>query len=365
VAGSRCQGAPKELKIAVIAPLSGELAGWGNLVRDGARLAIEEWNAKGGVLGMKVVLVLEDSKGDPAHAGNVADAAVRIDKVHYLVGDVFSSLSIPVSGVTNALRAILITPTSTNSAVTVDQNGATKPYVFRACFSDAFQGSVGASFAARNLRARTAFVMSDPEDAYVKGLAEAFSDAFTKLGGAVVGTESYSNGDSDFSKTLAAIRNAKPDVIYLPAASIPLINLVTRQARDGGIKSTFLGGDFWDSPSLDLKTSDGSFFTNHYWPADPRPEVQSFNHAYNQRYSTSGRPDIVAGLSYDATNVLLQGIRNAGKDDVDKVRAALEGTSYFGVSGKITFDAHHNAVKSAAVVHIAGGKAILESSVSP
>src|SRR5208283_1436585 len=98
-------------------------------------------------LGRKVVLVQEDSKGDPADAALVAGSATGNEKIHYFVGDVFSSLSIPVSDVTNAQKAILVSPTSTNSAVTVDQNGSTKAYVFRACFSDAFQGSVGASFA--------------------------------------------------------------------------------------------------------------------------------------------------------------------------------------------------------------------------
>jgi branched-chain amino acid transport system substrate-binding protein len=360
-----CRVAPKELRVAAIAPLSGDLSGWGGLVRDGAQLAIDEWNAKGGVLGMNVVLVLEDSKGDPTVAGLVAHRAITEGGIHYFVGDVFSSLSIPISEVTNAAKVILISPTSTNAAVTVDQGGATRKYVFRTCFSDAFQGSVGALFASKNLNARKAYVMYDPRDAYVDGLAEAFADAFTKLGGTLVGKESYSNDDTDFSRTLGAIKTARPDVIYLPAASIPLVNLVTKQAKEKGITTPFIGGDFWDSSSLDLSASDGSYFTNHYWPADQRPEVQGFQKAFNRKYGTSGAPDIVAGLSYDATNVLLQGVLSAGRDDVDKVSASLEGVTYNGVSGKITFDARHNAVKSATVVHITAGKTVLFSSVSP
>jgi len=360
-----CQQAPKEVKIAIVAPLSGGLSGWGDLLRNGVMLAVDEWNARGGVLGKKISIVSADSQGDPAVVVSAANTVIGAEKVHYMIGDVFSSLSIPLSEAANAAKTIVITPTSTNNAVTVDANGSTKAYVFRACFSDQFQGRAGASFAIRNLKARKACVMFDPTDVYVHGLADAFAEAFTGLGGTVVGKESYSNTDADFSKTLAAIKTAAPNVIYLPAASIPLVNLVTEKAKEAGIRAAFLGGDFWDSAELNLAASEGSYFTNHYWPADQRPEVQAFEKAYDQRYSASGAPDIVAGLSYDAANLLLQAIQTAGRDEVASVRAALEGMSFTGVSGRITFDAQHNAVKSATIVHVTGGKTVLDSYVSP
>lgn len=360
-----CQMAPKELKVAIIAPLSGNLSGWGSLVGNGVLLAIDEWNAKGGVLGMKIVPTLGDSQGDPSAAVAAVKELIGKDRVHYIVGDVFSGLTIPVSDVANSSRVILVTPTSTNRAVTVDASGSTKAYVFRACFNDPFQGRAGASFAVKQLKANAAYVMSDPGDVYVRGLAEAFEDSFAKLGGTIVGRESYSNTDTDFAKTLTKIRAAHPDVVYLPAASIPLINDVTGQAKRLGVRAVFLGGDFWDSPQLDLSATEGSYFTNHYWPADPRPEVQTFQKAYNQKFSSSGAPDIVAGLSYDAANLLLQAIQTVGRDDVNSVKATLERITFSGVSGRITFDAQHNAMKSATVVHIAGGKAVLDSFVAP
>jgi branched-chain amino acid transport system substrate-binding protein len=358
-----CQQAPKELKIAIVAPLSGNLSGWGSLVRNGVVLAIDEWNARGGVLGKRIAAVMGDSQGDPNQVVKAADKVMTADKAHYIVGDVFSSLSIPLSEAANAAKVILMTPTSTNAAVTVDPSGSTKAYVFRTCFSDSFQGRAGASFAVKNLKTRKAYVMFDPDDVYVRGLAEAFADAFAGLGGAVVGKGSYSNTDTDFSKALAEAKAA--DIVYLPGASIALINLVTKKAKENGVRAVFLGGDFWDSPALDLRATDGSYFTNHYWPGDLRPEVQSFEKSYDRKYASSGEPDVVAGLSYDAANILLQAIQTAGKDDVASVKASLEGISFMGVSGTIIFDAQHNAAKSATVVHVTDGKVVFDSLVSP
>ena len=142
------------------------------------------------------------------------------------------------------------------------------------------------------------------------------------------------------------------------------MNLVTEKAKEAGIGAAFLGGDFWDSPQLDLDAAEGSYFTNHYWQARKgRKCGPSKRHTIrNIRPRCAGHR---SGLSYDAANLLLQAIQKAGRDDVASVRAALEGISFKGVSGTITFDAQHNAVKSATIVHVTGGKTVLDSYVSP
>ena len=299
----------RELKIGVVASFSGGASGWGTLVRNGVTLAMDEWNARGGVLGMKVVPVFGDSQADPSVAVSVAGTLIGKDKVHYMIGEVFSMISIPLSDATNKSKVILVAPLSTNAALTVDQSGSTKPYVFRACFTDPFQAGAGASFAVKNLKARKAFVMSDPGDIYSRGLADAFAESFTSLGGTVVGKGSYSTSDLDFRKTLDSVRSAKADVVYLPAFEPVVVNAITDQARKRGVKALFLGGDTWDSPEIDLHAADGSYFTNHYWAGEQRPEVQSFENAYNQKFAHTGSPDIVAGMSYDAANLLLQAMK--------------------------------------------------------
>jgi branched-chain amino acid transport system substrate-binding protein len=363
-----CQQAPKVLKVAVLAPLSGPVPTFGVSTRDGALLAIDEWNAKGGVLNMKITPVVEDSQCTPDPAVNAANKVINQDKVHYIIGEVCSKASIPISEIANAAKVIQISPTSTNTAVTVDKGGATKAYIFRACFIDPFQGKVGATFATNNLKAKKAFVLSDQSNDYVKGLAEAFEATFTEMGGKIVGKENYTSTDTDFSAILAKVKSAKPDVVYLPDY-YNVVNLAAKQAKEKGITAPFMGGDGWDSSDLDVKAADNGYYTNHYDASDPRPEVQGFLKAYGDKYKdNAGKaivPDALAALAYDATNLVLTGIKNAGADNTDKVKAALEGISFAAVSGKITYDAQHNPIKGAVIIHVKGGQKIFDSFVAP
>ncbi|HTP58648.1 MAG TPA: ABC transporter substrate-binding protein, partial [Spirochaetia bacterium] len=210
VALAGCGGGPKALKIAILAPLSGPVPTFGVSTRDAALLAIDQWNAKGGVLGMKITPIVEDSQCTPDPAVNAANKVINEDKVHYIIGEVCSKASIPMSEIANAAKVIMMSPTSTATAVTVDKNGNTKPYVFRACFIDPFQGKVAATFAYNTLKAKKAFIMFDQGNDYVKGLADAFETSFTQLGGKIVGKENYTSTDTDFSAILAPLSGPVP-----------------------------------------------------------------------------------------------------------------------------------------------------------
>ncbi len=357
-----------DLKVAILAPLSGPVPTFGVMTRDGALLAIEEWNAKGGVLGRKIVPIVEDSQCTADPAVNAANKVIDQDKVKFIVGEVCSKASIPVSEIANAKKILQISPTSTNPAVTVASDGKTKDYIFRACFIDPFQGKVGAKFALENLKAKTAFILLDQANDYVKGLAEEFEKAYVAGGGKVVGKETYTAKDTDFSAILAKVAAAKPDVVYLPDY-YNIVNLVTKQAKEKGITAAFLGGDGWDSSDLDLKAAAGGYFTNHYSPDSTAPEAVAFQKAFAAKYKDDkgqGKvPDALAALAYDATNLLLTAIKNAGSDDPDKVKAAMEAISFQGVSGKITFDQQHNPVKSATILKVTDTKVVFDSVVAP
>ena len=363
-----CQGGGDTLKLGILAPLSGPVPTFGVMTRDAALLAIDEWNAKGGVLGKKVQAVVEDSQCTPDPAVNAANKLIDQDKVHYLIGEICSKASIPVSEIANAKKVIQISTASTNPAVTVTKDGKVKDYIYRACFIDPFQGTVGAKFALTTLKAKTAFIMLDQANDYVKGLAEFFEKAFTAGGGKIVGKETYTAKDTDFSAILAKVAAAKPDMIYLPDY-YNVVNLAAKQAREKGIKAPFMGGDGWDSSDLDRKAADGGFFTNHYSPEDTRPEVQNFVKAFGAKYKDDkGQPkvpDALAALAYDATNLMLQAIKDAGADDTSKVKSALDKISFNGVSGKITFDASHNPVKSATILAVKDNKIVFNSVVNP
>jgi branched-chain amino acid transport system substrate-binding protein len=360
--------AGEPIKVAILAPLSGPVPTFGVMTRDGALLAIEEWNAKGGVLGRKIVPVVEDSQCTPDPAVNAANKVIDQDKVRYIIGEVCSKASIPVSEIANSKKVVQISPTSTNPDVTVGRDAKAKDYIFRACFIDPFQGTVGAKFALGTIKAKTAFIMLDQSNDYVKGLAEFFEKAFTAGGGKIVGKETYTSKDTDFSAILSKVAAAKPDLVYLPDY-YNVVNLATKQAKEKGIKAPFMGGDGWDSSDLDLKAADGGYFTNHYSPEDTRPAVRNLVKAFGAKYKDDkGQPkvpDALAALAYDATNLLLQGIKNAGADDTTKVKNALEKITFNAVSGKITFDSSHNPVKSATILAVKDGKVKFNSVVNP
>jgi branched-chain amino acid transport system substrate-binding protein len=367
---SACGGAAgaKELKIAVLAPLSGPVPTFGVSTRDGALLAVKEWNAKGGVLGMTVTAIIEDSQCTPDPAVNAANKVIDQDKVKFIIGEVCSSASIPVSEIANAKKVVQISGTSTNPSVVRDASGNVKPYTFVACYNDDTQGKVMAKFAAETLKAKTAFIMYDQANDYVKGLSEYFEKYFTAAGGTIVGKETYTGKDTDFSTTLAKVAEAKPDLVVLPDY-YNIVNLVTKQAKEKGITTPFIGGDGWDSPDLDPVSADGGYFTNHYSPTEARPAVQNFVKSYGEAYKDDKGnpkvPDALAALAYDATNIMLQAIKDTGVADPTKVKDTIAKGKFEAVSGTITFDAFHTPIKPVTVIMIKGGKVQFNSQVIP
>lgn len=349
------------IKVAVLAPLSGPVPTFGVSTRDGALLAIEEWNAKGGVLGQKIEPVVADSQCTADPAVNAANKVIDQDGVHYIVGEVCSKASIPISEIAEAKGVVQISPTSTNTSVTINPDGSTKQYVFRACFIDPFQGLVMAKFALKQGK-KTAFIMFDKGNDYVLGLAEAFEKSFTEGGGTVVGKEAYTGQDTDFSAILTKVADSKAEVLFLPDY-YNIVNLVGAQAKERGVTAIMMGGDGWDSADLDAAAAEGGYFSNHYSAEDTRGIVVDFVSRYEDKYDA--KPDALAALAYDATNLLLAAIEKAGKDDPAVVKDALAALQYEAISGNITFDAQHNPIKAAVVMQVKDGKVTFADSIAP
>ncbi len=355
------------VKVGLLAPLSGQVPTFGVSVQEGAQLAVKEWNARGGVLGKPIELVIADSQCSADPAVNAATKLIDQDKVKYLVGEVCSSASIPVSEIANQKRVVQISPTSTNSFVTVGQDGKTKPFSFRACFIDSFQGKMMAKFA-MSRGYKTAFIMYDPDNSYVSSLAAAFDQTFTEIGGQVVGKETYNASDTDFSASLNKVANSKAEVLFLPDY-YPIANLVGAQAKDRGITAVMMGGDGWDSSDLDVKAVDGSFYANHYDPSDTRPILVDWLKVYGAEYKdASGQdkvPDTLAALSYDATNLLIAAIEKSGVDDPTKVAETLASLTWDGVTGPIHFDSAHNPIKSIVIIQVAKNQRAYFDTITP
>jgi branched-chain amino acid transport system substrate-binding protein len=305
---------------------------------------------------------VEDSQCSADPAVNAANKVIDQDKVHYILGEVCSSASIPVSQITEAKGILQISPTSTNDQLTINADGTAKKYIYRACYNDSFQGLVTGKFALDNLQAKKAFIMYDQGNDYTVGLAESFEKTFTAGGGEIVGKETYTAQDTDFSAILAKVAEAAPDVVFL-GDYYPIVNLVTTQAKEKGIAAPFMGGDGWDSSDLDLTAADGGYYSNHYSPEDQRPIVQAWLKKYQDKYGSV--PDALATLGYDAANILFASIEKAGVDDATKVAEAMAGISWEGVSGTITFNEQHNPVKAAVILQVKDGKVGYVATVNP
>ncbi len=364
VALPACGGGAKSetIKIALLSPLSGDVATFGQSINNGAMLAIEDKNASGGVLGRQIEVVTEDSQCSPEAAVSAANKVIDQDGVKFIIGEVCSSASIPVSEVAMAKGVFQITGPSTNPNVTVDEAGKTKSLIFRACFIDPFQGTVAAKFAVENLGAKTAAVLLDQGNDYVRGLSEYFRDSFEANGGEVVVWESYTGEDQDFSAILTKVKDASPDILYIPDY-YSTVSLIAAQAREKGVTAVMMGGDGWDSSDLDRAAVDGGYFTNHYSAEDPRPEVQDFVKKYQEKYGTA--PDAFATLGYDAATIMLMAIEKAGTDDPAAVAKAAESGEFPVVTGNISYDEFHNPVKSAVILQVKDGNISYINTIAP
>jgi branched-chain amino acid transport system substrate-binding protein len=349
------------IKIGAIFPITGPLATFGTSCANGAKMAIEEVNLRGGVLGSKIELLVEDDQYKPEEAANAAKKLIERDKVVALIAEVTSSVTLVVAPIAQQSKIVLLTPTATNPKVT--QVG---DYIFRACFIDDFQGEVMANFVYKNLKLKTAAILTAVTSDYSKGLAQFFKQKYTALGGKIVAEESYSEGDSDFRAQLTKIKAAKPEFVYVPGYYAD-VGPILLQARELGITVPFGGGDGWDSPVLLQtagKAAEGCFFSNHYSPDSKELVVQTFVKNYQKKYGTT--PDALAALAYDAAKLLVDAINRAGSTDSSKIRDALAATKGFrGVTGVITFDANRNPVKSAVIIEIKGGKQVYRATVKP
>ncbi|HYF95023.1 MAG TPA: ABC transporter substrate-binding protein [Symbiobacteriaceae bacterium] len=345
-------GAGGTLKVGIIAPMTGDVKTFGESTKNGAMLALEQAGNKAGDI--KIEAIVGDDRNDPTEGVNVATKFITQDGVKAIIGSVSSKVSIPISEVANANKVVMVTGTSTNTKVTVDDKGNVKPYIFRACFIDPFQGQVGAKFALNNLKVKSAAVLYDKGNDYTVGLAEEFKKNFEKGGGKVVAMETYGKDDTDFSAVLTKVAAAKPEMLYLPDY-YNKVSLIAKQAKSKGLNVPMMGGDGWDSADLDYATLDGQYFTNHYSEQDTRPEVKKFVESYKAKYGSV--PDALAALAFDATTLMIEAVKKANSTDTAKIQAAMKALKdVTTVSGKVSFDAQNNPIKSAAILKVKADK---------
>lgn len=357
-----------DIKIGLLNEMTGSNATLGTSSANGAKLAIKEANAKGGVLGKQIQAVIGDNKSEPSESANAMTKLISQDRVAAVTGVFASSNAIAAASVAEGSKVPFLAVGATNPKVTVDEKtGKVKEYTFRVCFIDPFQGTVGANFVLNTLNFKKAAILVDNSSDYSKGLLSFFKEAFSKGGGSIVIEEAYLQKDQDFKAILTKVKAANPEVLYVPGY-YEEVGKIVKQARELGITAPIVGGDGWDSPKLaevaGAEALNNTYFTNHYSVEDTSAASKAFVEAYKKEYGQM--PDAMAVLGYDAANVLIDAIKRANSAEPGKIREALAQTKdYPAVTGATTLNATHDAVKSAVIIEMKNGKQMFKATVKP
>lgn len=348
------------IKVGFDIELTGDIPKVGESSKFAAEMLKEEVNKAGGLkVGDKTYqlqFIYEDNEAKAESATAAGLKLITQDQVLAVIGPNASKQAVPAGEICNSHKTPMISPWSTNPNTTLD-----RPYVFRACFLDPFQGPVAANFVTEEFGAKKAAVLYDIGSDYPKGLAEYFKSAFEKLHGpgSVVAFETFTTKDRDFSAQLTNIVKSGADILFLPQYydEVPLI---VKQARELGWNKPIMGSDSWGSAELMNLCGEachGYFFSTHYAAAGAKGATKDFIEQYKAKYNYV--PDDVAALTWDATRLLLQAIQNTDglTGDLDKDRDAIKDQlvkikDFEGITGKMTFTPEGDPIKCAVVVKI-------------
>jgi branched-chain amino acid transport system substrate-binding protein len=357
-----CKKQNHGITIGLYLSLTGNMADFGVSTRNGVNIALEELNAAGGLLGQQVRAVAEDTRGDSNEAASAVTRLIDREHVCGVIGEVASSLSLAGGRICQRRGIPMISPSSTNPAVTqIGDN------VFRVCFLDPFQGEVMARFAKNSLHVSRVAIFKDQGSAYSTGLADAFRRSFTALGGQIVDEQAYRESDTHFSAQISSMLARRPESLFVPGYYAQLA-LIAREVRGAGFQGRMLGGDGWSSNTLTQNDDDklvGDFYSEGFAPEGATtPVAQRFVQKYREKNRVE--PNGLAALGYDAALVLFDAIRRANSAEPARIKAALATTrGVQGATGTITLNAQRDAVKSAVILEVRENSVRYRETVNP
>jgi len=340
------------IRIGLHYELTGAVADYGTAELKGSQLAIKQANEAGG----NYEEVIYDNKSDTTESVTLA-AQLANDGVAGVVGPATSGASAATYQIMNDSKVVVISPSATAINQTLNpSDGKVYDYVFRICFEDSYQGAAMAQYAVDTLNKEKAVIYADSSSDYAKGLTEAFTKQFEKLGGTVVATDYYQEKDTDFNSVLTKFKDMDFDVLYIPGYYNEA-GLIIKQAREMGIDCEIIGPDGFDSESL-IELAGASnlnkvYYTTAYTTVGASDALKAFIDAYKAEYNEE--PGMFAALAYDSTNLLIQAIEKAGSTDSEAIRNAVENIEFDGVTGSFSFDETHTPIKSVLVVTLVDG----------
>ena len=342
--------------------LTGNVAAYGSAMDNAVKLAVEQ---KGKLLDKELKYVSYDNKSEKTEVASVAKKLVS-EKVVGVVGPATTGdaqVSIPIM---EQAKIPAVFPATTGDGITLKD--AKNPesvydYIFRVCFSDNYQGVVGAGFVSQKFPNAKVAILQDSASDYSKGLSEAFEKTYTdaKIGGQIVAKETYQSKDTDFQAVLTSLKSKTFDVLYIPGY-YEEVGLIIKQARELGITQPIVGGDGLSSEKLvELAGNKANltnvFYTAHFSAKSTDADVQAFIKAYKEKFGTT--PDSFSALAYDAAQLLMKAIEKAGSTDAQAIKKALaESTDFDGVTGTFTMGKDHTPVKSTVVIEFQNGEEV-------
>lgn len=358
----------EEIRIGVVAPISGNNALTGQYMSNAVQLVIDKVEAAGGVTlkdgtVLPVKFIFEDNENKADITTNAFNKLIEEEDVLAIMGPDSSTCMLAGAPVAQDAGCPAMTTFGTNTKVT--QVG---DYIFRACFIDPFQGQVMANYAYNTLGVKNVAIIFNNANDFSLGLTQSFTENFEKLGGTILTTQSYSGSDvKDFNAQMTNIKATEPEALFMPGmlAELPLM---LQQARNVGITCPILSGDAADTPELAEMAGkefvEGLTYTSAFSSESTDPAAVAFVQAYQDAYGEV--PNSNAVLAYEAAELILEAVRTADKVDRDGVRDSLAAIQNFEVpSGTISFDENRNPVKGAVILQFQDGVSKYVTSVNP
>lgn len=349
----------KEIKIGAILPLTGDAAIYGQELKNGIDLALDEINTRGGIKGKLIKVIYEDDAGDAKGGVAAINKLIKIEKVPVIIGGAMSSVAMSIAPIAQNEKTVFLSPTATAPAL----SNAGK-YFFRIWPSDNYDGQIMADFAFNKLNLRRISILYVNSD-YGKGIEEVFSSEFKKYGGKVISSEGYELGTKDFRSHLTKIKSLSPDAIYLPGYYKELSGIL-RQIKELRIKSKLLSvNSFYDPKLINIagNAAEGAIFTYPLYDAESEESViKEFVSKFNKKYGK--KPDAFAVQGYDAMNIVGYAIEHGGNtnDAIQKAMSTIN--DYQGVGGKMSFDKNGDVIKRLRILTVKNGKFVTYQEVN-
>jgi len=329
-----------EIRIGVISPFSGDGAVYGESLKRGVSVALEEIAVKHPELGNRIKLIYEDDQLNSTYAANAINKLIKIDKVQVIIGAFTSNTTLAIAPIAEKNKVVLITPTATNYKI---RNAG--DYIFRVCPSDDQQGEILAKYAIDNLSAKTASILYMNTD-YGFGLKEAFSEIFTDLGGSIILEDGFEQNETDFRTVATKIKSANPDVLFMPSNWQEATNAVNQIHAIGYTPQIICTDGTFEPKFIELTNgnSEGIILSTMAWGVgESKKLAEVFKNQYKNKYNED--PGSYAALCYDAMKVVGK-VLEGGARSSDEVREALYDLDYLGATGHNKFDSSGEVNKS-------------------